>query len=92
MRHVSIGWPDSRLAEFATLNGGESKEPNPGVIAISGVADVGANVFTVSLAETNGWASTASMRIAVVAAPLLASLSVSQGTNLVLNWSGGQTP
>jgi hypothetical protein len=32
------------------------------------------------------------MRIAVVPAPLLASLSVSQGTNLVLNWSGGQPP
>ena len=56
------------------------------------VADIGANVFTVSLADTNGWSSSATMRIAVVPAPLLASLSVSQGTNLVLNWSGGQPP
>jgi len=56
------------------------------------VTDIGANVFTVSLADTNGWSSTATMTITVVPAPLLASLSVSQGTNLVLNWSGGQPP
>ena len=56
------------------------------------MADIGANVFTVSLADTNGWSSTATMTITVVPAPLLASLSVSQGTNLVLNWSGGQPP
>jgi uncharacterized repeat protein (TIGR03803 family) len=56
------------------------------------VGDIGANVFTVSLADTNGWSSTATMTITVVPAPLLASLSVSQGTNLVLNWSGGQPP
>ena len=56
------------------------------------VADIGANMFTVSLADTNGWSSTATMNITVVPAPLLASLSVSQGTNLVLNWTGGQPP
>ena len=56
------------------------------------VADLGANVFTVSLADTNGWSSTATLTITVVPAPLLASLSLSQGTNLVLNWSGGQPP
>ena len=57
---------------------------------IPGVADIGANVFTVSLADTNGWASTATMSITV-----MASLSISlstQGTNIVLNWSGGQPP
>ena len=54
------------------------------------VADIGANVFTVSLADTNGWARTATMSITV-----MASLSISlsaQGTNIVLNWSGGQPP
>jgi Putative Ig domain/Immunoglobulin I-set domain len=56
------------------------------------LADIGANVFTVSLADTNGWSSTATMTITLVPAPLLASLSVSQGTNLVLNWGGGQPP
>jgi uncharacterized repeat protein (TIGR03803 family) len=56
------------------------------------LADIGANVFTVSLADTNGWSSSATMTITVVPAPLLASLSVSQGTNLVLIWSGGQPP
>ena len=56
------------------------------------VSDVGTNSFTVSLADTNGWASIATMRIAVVPAPLFASLSISQGTNLVLSWSGGLPP
>jgi uncharacterized repeat protein (TIGR03803 family) len=54
------------------------------------VADIGANVFTVSLADTNGWSSTATMNIIVVPLPSI-SLST-QGTNLVLNWSGGQPP
>ena len=34
------------------------------------VADIGANVFTVSLADTNGWSSTATMSITVVPLPL----------------------
>jgi uncharacterized repeat protein (TIGR03803 family) len=54
------------------------------------VADIGANVFTVSLADTNGWSSTATMTITVVSLPSI-SLST-QGTNMVLNWSGGQPP
>jgi uncharacterized repeat protein (TIGR03803 family) len=54
------------------------------------VADIGANVFTVSLADTNGWASTATMSITVMPA-LSISLSA-QGTNIVLNWRGGQPP
>jgi len=54
------------------------------------VADIGANVFVVSLADTNGWASTATMSITVMPA-LSVSLSA-QGSNVVLNWSGGQPP
>jgi uncharacterized repeat protein (TIGR03803 family) len=54
------------------------------------VADIGANVFTVSLADTNGWSSTATMTIAVVPLPSIAIST--QGTNMVLNWSGGQPP
>src|SRR5208282_2615932 len=53
-------------------------------------ADIGANMFTVSLADTNGWSSTATMTITVVPLPSI-SLST-QGTNIVLNWSGGQPP
>jgi uncharacterized repeat protein (TIGR03803 family) len=62
--------------------------------ALSGtpaVSDIGPNSFSVSLADTNGWSSSATLTITVVPAPLLASLSLSQGT-LVLNWSGGQPP
>jgi len=57
---------------------------------IPAVADIGANVFTVSLADTNGWSSTATITITVVPLPWV-SLST-QGTNMVLNWSGGQPP
>jgi uncharacterized repeat protein (TIGR03803 family) len=55
-----------------------------------GVGDIGANVFTVSLADTNGWSSTATMSITVVPLPSI-SLST-QGTNMVLSWSGDQPP
>ena len=54
------------------------------------VADIGANVFTVSLADTNGWASTATMSITVM--PSLSISLSARGTNIVLNWSGGQPP
>ena len=54
------------------------------------VADIGSNVFTVSLADTNDRSSTATMTITVVPLPSI-SLST-QGTNIVLKWSGGQPP
>ena len=54
------------------------------------LADIGANMFRISLADTNGWSSTATMSIIVVPLPSI-SLST-QGTNIVLNWSGGQPP
>jgi hypothetical protein len=54
------------------------------------VADIGVNVFAVSLADTNGWSSSATMTITVVPLPSI-SLST-QGTNIALNWSGGQPP
>ena len=57
---------------------------------IPAVGDIGANVFTVSLADTNGWSSTATMTITVLPLPSI-SLST-QGTNIVLSWSGGQPP
>jgi hypothetical protein len=61
--------------------------------ALSGVpalADIGPNLFTVSLADANGWSSTAAMSITVASPP---SISISaQGTNIVLNWRGGQPP
>ena len=46
--------------------------------------------FIVSLADTNGWSSTATMTITVLPLP---SISIStQGTNIVLSWTGGQPP
>jgi hypothetical protein len=54
------------------------------------VSDIGPNSFTVSLADTNGWSSTASMSVTVI--PSLSISLSAQGTNIVLNWSGGQPP
>ena len=54
------------------------------------LADIGANVFTVSLADTNGWSSTATMVISVAPLPLISITA--QGTNSVLSWTGGQPP
>jgi uncharacterized repeat protein (TIGR03803 family) len=55
-----------------------------------GVSDVGTNVFIASLADANGWSSTATMTITVAPLP---SISISlQGTNILLTWSGGQPP
>ena len=54
------------------------------------VGDIGVNVFTVSLADTNGWSSTATMSISVV--PGLSISLSAQGSNTILNWSGGQAP
>jgi uncharacterized repeat protein (TIGR03803 family) len=54
------------------------------------VSDIGTNTFSVSLDDINGWASTATMSIIVVPLP---SISIStQGTNIMLVWSGGQPP
>jgi len=63
--------------------------------ALSGtpsLSDLGTNVFAVSLSDTNGWVSTATLRITVVPAPLVASLALNLATNLLLSWTGGQPP
>ena len=63
--------------------------------ALSGtpaVSDIGTNSFSVSLADTNGWSSTATMTIAVVPAPPIVLAISGQGQNLVLSWVGGQPP
>jgi uncharacterized repeat protein (TIGR03803 family) len=54
--------------------------------------DIGTNNFAVSLADTNGWSSAATMRIAVVPSPFITLTISCQGTNLCLNWSGGKAP
>ncbi len=56
------------------------------------VPDIGANAFTVSLADIYGWASTATLNIAVMASPVITAVITSQGTNLVLSWSGRLPP
>jgi uncharacterized repeat protein (TIGR03803 family) len=84
--------PAGDALTFAKVSGPAwlSVAPDGTLSGTPAVGDIGANVFTVSLADTNGWSSSASMTITVVPLP---SVSITaQGTNLVLNWSGGQPP
>jgi hypothetical protein len=55
-------------------------------------SDVGPNSFTVSLADTNGWFSAATLNIMVAPSPLIMVGLGLQGTNLLLNSDGGQPP
>jgi uncharacterized repeat protein (TIGR03803 family) len=84
--------PAGDLLTFARISG-----PAWLTVAASGTlsgtpatADIGANVFVVSLADTNGWSSTATMTITVLPLPRISIWT--QGTNIVLSWTGGQPP
>ena len=84
--------PAGDALTFAKVNGPAwlTVTPDGTLSGTPAVSDVGPNTFTVSLADTNGWSSIATMSITVVPLPSI-SLST-QGTNIVLNWSGGQPP
>ena len=56
------------------------------------VPDIGTNTFTVSLTDTNGWVSMASMTLLVQPSPVITAALSAQGTNLLLSWSGRQPP
>ncbi len=86
--------PTGDVLTFAKVSGPAwlSVAANGVLSGTPAVPDIGTNTFTVSLSETNGWYSTATMIIIVVPAPLLASLGLSQNTNVVLSWTGGQPP
>jgi uncharacterized repeat protein (TIGR03803 family) len=56
------------------------------------VTDLGANSFAVSLTDKYGWTSSATLNIAVVPVPFITAVITSQGTNLVLSWSGRLPP
>jgi hypothetical protein len=60
-----------------------------GVLAVS---DIGTNTFTLSLADTNGWSTTANMNITVAPLPTITATITSRGTNLLLTWSGRKPP
>jgi hypothetical protein len=84
--------PAGDLLTFAKVSGPAwlTVAPNGALSGTPGLSNVGTNLFTVSLSDTNGWSSTATMSITVVPLPLI-SIST-QGTNIVLNWTGGQPP
>jgi uncharacterized repeat protein (TIGR03803 family) len=84
--------PTGDVLTFAAVSGPAwlTVAANGTLSGTPGFSDVGTNLFIVSLADTNGWSSTATMSITVAPLP---SVSIStQGTNLVLIWSGGQLP
>lgn len=54
------------------------------------LADVGTNVFTISVSDTNGLSATATLQI-MVTAPLILQI-VQAGQQLQLNWVGGRPP
>jgi len=55
-------------------------------------ADVGPNSFVVSVTDTGGASSTATLNINVQAAPTIVSSITYNTTNFILNWTGGIAP
>jgi hypothetical protein len=54
--------------------------------------DIGTNTFAISLSVASGWTNAAIMIIPVIPGPLMASVSLSQSTNVLLSWTGGEPP
>jgi uncharacterized repeat protein (TIGR03803 family) len=84
--------PAGDVLTFAKVSGPAwlSVAANGTLSGTPALADIGTNVFTVGLADTNGWSSTATMVISVAPLPLISITA--QGTNSVLSWTGGQPP
>lgn len=53
---------------------------------------MGTNAFTVRVADPGGLFNTTTMNVVISPAPPILISAVLQGTNLLLNWSGGITP
>jgi hypothetical protein len=53
---------------------------------------VGTNSFVLTVADPGGLSGSATMTVVVTAAPAIVPVMTVQGTNLVLNWSGGVGP
>src|SRR5204862_7767674 len=54
--------------------------------------DVDTNVFTVRVSDPAGLLNTATMNVVVLPAPPIVISANLQGTNLLLNWTGGIAP
>jgi len=55
-------------------------------------ANVGTNIFVVSVADTYGMSNTATMNLPVTAAPPIVMKPVFQDGQIMLNWTGGIAP
>jgi Concanavalin A-like lectin/glucanases superfamily/Bacterial Ig domain/Immunoglobulin domain/Immunoglobulin I-set domain len=86
--------PNGDTVTFAKLSG-------PAWLSVSGNGnltgtplsnDAGTNVFLMKVSDPAGLFTTATMSLPVAPAPDIVSSAALQGTNLLLNWSGGIAP
>jgi hypothetical protein len=62
------------------------------ISGVPGIADLGLNTFSVTLLDTNGWSSAATMQIPVVTSPVITLAIARQGASLLLTWNGATGP
>ncbi|EEF57646.1 glycoside hydrolase family 76 protein [Pedosphaera parvula] len=91
---TSASDPNGDTMTFTKVNGPAwlSVSGNGGLSGTPVSSDTGTNVFLMKVTDPGGLSSTATMNLPVAAAPAIASSAVLQGTNLMLNWSGGIAP
>jgi predicted alpha-1,6-mannanase (GH76 family) len=91
---TSASDPNGDTMTFAKASGPAwlSVSGNGGLSGMPLSSDTRTNVFVVSATDSGGLSSTATMNLPVAAAPAIVLSGVLQGTNLMLNWSGGITP
>lgn len=84
--------PDGYAVTFAKASGPAwlSVAPDGGLSGTPANTDAGTNTFVVSATDPGNLSATATMNLAVLAAPLITVAW--QGTNLLLRWSGSAAP
>jgi uncharacterized repeat protein (TIGR03803 family) len=91
---TNVAAPAGDMLTFTKLGGPAwlAVAPNGALSGTPGYADIGTNSFLVSLADTNGWASSATMQITVLNSPWITAAISRKGPNLILTWNGGAPP
>ena len=86
--------PNGDVITFLKVSGPGwlSVASNGGLSGIPLSGNVGANSFVVRATDPAGLSASATLNISVTAAPPIVAALAPQGTNLLLNWSGGIAP
>jgi len=86
--------PNGNTMTFAKVSGPAwlSVAGSGGLAGTPYSADVGTNVFLVSVGDAYGLSNTATLNLPVTAAPPIVMSLVFQGTQVTLNWVGGIAP